>query len=324
MYPKSVTITEVGPREGMQIEPDFVPTADKIRLIDMLSECHLPAIEITSLVNPKKVPQMADAEEVIRGIKHLPGTRYLILTLNPQGTRRALELGRGEPQPFFTLNVSQTFSKQNVGRSADEVLNRMPKEIQVWREFGKSMDSLAITTVWGCNYEGNTPLSSLLSWIERALEMASAHDHHFKNVTLADSTGWATPITVKRVVGALQDRWPELQLRIHLHDTHGLGLANANAALEMGITEFESSIGGIGGCPFLGSRNRMAAGNIATEDLVHLCHESGIETGIDYERLLDAAREAEAILKHPLPGKNMHTGSLSHIRSVSQTAARAA
>jgi hydroxymethylglutaryl-CoA lyase len=169
-----------------------------------------------------------------------------------------------------------------------------------------------ITAAFGCNFAGDIPPKRVVELVQTALDLAAEHAVALKTVAFADTMAWATPLSIKRVLGAVRERHPQLELALHLHDTRGMGIANAAAGLEMGVAEFDSSVAGLGGCPFAGHAG--AAGNVCTEDLVFMCQEMGIETGIDLERLIDCARLAETIVGHPLPGSVMRGGSLRRLR----------
>ncbi|MBV9782906.1 MAG: hydroxymethylglutaryl-CoA lyase [Acidisphaera sp.] len=310
--PRKIAIHELGPREGMQIEKNPVSTEDKIRLVDLLSECNFPEIEVTSFVSPKWVPQMADAEQVVAGFTRRPGTRYTAIYLNTQGIARALATGKLDMEGVLSVTASEAFSKKNTNRTIEETFAETEKRIPVLREYGITTDQISVMAAFGCNYQGMVEAEHVVRLVARLMEMAEQHGLPISLIQLADTMGWATPSSIRRLVGMVQDRWPDQVINLHLHDTRGLGIANAYAALEMGVTDFDSAVGGLGGCPYAGFKG--AAGNIATEDLVHLCHESGVETGVDLDRLLDVAREAEAIVGHDLPGKVMRGGNLGAYR----------
>jgi hydroxymethylglutaryl-CoA lyase len=310
--PKKIVIHELGPREGMQIEKNPVSTAEKIRLIDLLSACHFPEIEVVSFVNPKWVPQMADAEQVVERFARAPGTRYTAVYLNVQGMNRALATKKLDVEGSLSVTASEIFSKKNTNRSIDETLVETAKRVEAFREAGVPATEVSVMAAFGCNYEGDVNPKHVIGLIDRLMAIARDNDLDIKLIQLADTMGWANPLAIRRMVGLVQDRWPGKRINLHLHDTRGLGVANAFAAMEMGVDDFDSAVAGLGGCPYAGFKD--APGNIATEDLVHLCNELGIETGVDLERLLDVAREAEKIVGHPLPGKVMRGGELASYR----------
>ena len=307
--PSRVEMIEVGPRDGLQIEPRVLTTDEKLRMVDALADSGIRQIEAGSFVNPKAVPQMADTPELFDRLEKRPGKRYRALWLNPKGLERALANGHVDMDGKLTLTVSETFVKRNTNRSIDETFEQMPEWIETYRRAGIEADSLGVMAAFGCNFEGYIPEEKVVSLIGRAIEVMDEHGCTLVNLSLADTMGWASPGQVKSLVGRVRERWPELRLKLHLHDTRGCAVANAVAGMEMGVAEFDSSVGGLGGCPFAGHKG--AAGNVCTEDLVFACGEMGIETGIDLDALVEAARMTEAMVGHPLPGKVMKGGTLS-------------
>ncbi|MFJ7849929.1 hydroxymethylglutaryl-CoA lyase [Peribacillus sp. NPDC097206] len=316
-FPKKVMIREVGPREGMQVEKTPVATEDKIRLVDMLSECHFPVIEVTSFVSPKWVPEMADAELIASGFKRHPGTEYQCVYLNSKGIERAQATGKFDLEGVISVIASETFSRKNTNRSIEETFVEMDNRISTLREFNIPVSTIAVMTAFGCNYEGDVDSQHVLDLITRTIEKANAQGINPDRILLGDTVGWANPVSTEYLVGQVQDRWPQKDIILHLHDTRGMGLTNAYVALKMGVRNFDASVGGLGGCPFGGFSG--AAGNIATEDLVHMCHELGIETGVDLEKLLEVTREAERILGRQLPSKVAQGGSLAAYRQPSHS-----
>jgi len=320
--PKRIVIHELGPREGMQIEKTPIATAEKIRLVDLLSDCVFPEIEVTSFVSPKWVPQMADAEQVAAGFKRRPGTKYTCVYLNTQGMARAVGTQKLDVEGSLSVTASEIFSKKNTNRTIAETFAETEKRIAALQQMNVPVSEVSVMAAFGCNYEGNIAPEHVVRLIDRMMGIAADHALPIKLIQLADSMGWATPHSVRKLVGMVQDRWPDARINLHLHDTRGMGLANALAALEMGVDDFDSAVAGLGGCPYAGFKD--APGNIATEDLVHMCNEIGVETGVDLERLLDVAREAENIVGHPLPGKVMRGGHLDSYRRASREQAAAA
>ena len=310
--PKRIIIHELGPREGMQIEKTPIATSEKIRLVDLLSDCVFPEIEVTSFVSPKWVPQMADAEQVAAGFKRRAGTRYTCVYLNTQGMARAVGTQKLDVEGSLSVTASETFSKTNTNRTIAETFAETERRIEALQQMNVPISEISVMAAFGCNYEGNIAPEHVVRLIERMMGIAADHGLPIKLIQLADSMGWGNPQSVRKLVGMVQDRWPDSRINLHLHDTRGLGLANALAAMEMGVDDFDSAVAGLGGCPYAGFKD--APGNIATEDLVHLCNEIGVETGVDLERLLDVAREAEKIVGHPLPGKVMRGGHLDSYR----------
>lgn len=311
--PKKIVIHELGPREGMQIEKEPIATSEKIRLVDMLSECSFPEIEVTSFVSPKWVPQMADAEEVVAGIKRAPGTKYTCVYLNSHGLARAVGAGKLDVEGSLSVTASELFSKRNTNRSIEETFAETEKRIANFKEHAVAATEVSVMAAFGCNYEGDVDPHHVVRLIDRMMSVAGDHSLGIELIQLADTMGWANPGSIRRLVGLVQDRWPQMRINLHLHDTRGMAMANAFAAMEMGVDDFDTAVGGLGGCPYAGFKG--AAGNIATEDLVHMCHELGVETGVDLARLIEVAREAEVIVGHPIPGKVMRGGSLTAYRA---------
>jgi len=311
--PKKITIHEVGPREGMQFEKGPIPTEAKIRLIDMLSECNFPEIEVTSFVSPKWVPQMGDAEQVAAGFTRKPSTQYTCIYLNTQGLARAIATGRLDLEGWIGTPASEIFSKKNSNRTIEESFVEASRRLAMFREHNIPVRTVNVLAAFGCNFAGAIDPNRVVAYIDRLMGMAEEAGAPIEYIQLADTMGWANPGAIRDLVGRVQKRWPSKKINLHLHDTRGLGLANVLAALEMGVDDFDSAVAGLGGCPYGGFKG--AAGNIVTEDLVHMCEELGVETGINLERLLEVAREAEAIVGHPLPGKVMNGGRLEGYRA---------
>ncbi len=311
--PKSVEIHEEGPREGFQIEKGPITTARKIELIDALSDTGLREIQIVSFVNPKRVPGWADAEDVVAGFNPRPEVKYTGIWLNEKGLERALHWSnRLTLRGGIAMTASEAFLKLNQNRDFAENRRTQHGQIEIFKRHGIAVESAFVMAAFGCNFEGDISPARVIAMIEDAQAIAGEHGIALKKLSLGDTMAWATPQSVKRLVGMVRERWPELRLTLHLHDTRGLGIANAYAGLEMGIDSFDSSVAGLGGCPFAGHQG--AAGNVCTEDLVFMCEEMGIATGVDLERLLEAARLAEDIVGHPLPGSVMRGGSLRKFR----------
>ena len=311
--PAAVRITEEGPREGFQIEKGAIPTARKIALIDALSRTGLDHIQIVSFVNPKNVPGMADADAVVDGISPQPGVAYTALWLNEKGFQRALKHDRLTNTGTIQLSASEKFSKRNQNRDAAQQLAGQHAIVEMYKAAGVEVERGSIMAAFGCNFAGDIPVAHVVALVEQILDVAREHGVTLRYITLADTMAWATPLAIKQVVGALRERWPDLEFALHLHDTRGMAVANAYAGLEMGVTRFDAAVAGLGGCPFAGHSG--AAGNICTEDLVFLCNEMGIKTGIDLDALIECAKIAEDIVGHPLPGSVMKGGTLAKFRA---------
>ncbi len=312
--PARVEIAEEGPREGFQIEKGPIPTARKIELIDALSRTGLRSIQVVSFVHPKLVPGMADAEAVVAGITPEPGVSYRGLWLNEKGFERAKATGRLDLRGSMSLATSETFLKRNQNRTIAEQISATRDIIVRYKSLGLPLERATIMAAFGCNFEGDVAPSRVAELAEIAAGIAAEHAMPLERVSLADTMAWATPLAIKRVLDAVWTRLPGLHISLHLHDTRGLGIANAYAGLEMGVTHYDAAVGGLGGCPFAGHAG--AAGNVCTEDLVFMCEEMGIATGIDLDALIEAARLAEDIVGHPLPGCVMKGGTLARLRQV--------
>jgi hydroxymethylglutaryl-CoA lyase len=311
--PAAVRITEEGPREGFQIEKGPIPTARKIALIDALSRTGLDHIQIVSFVNPLAVPGMADADAVVDGISPQPGVAYTALWLNEKGFARALKHDQLTNTGTIQLSASEKFSKRNQNRDAAQQLAGQHAIVEMYKAAGIAIERGSVMAAFGCNFEGDIPASRVVALVEQILDVAKQHGVTLRTITLADTMAWATPLAIKRTVGSLRQRWPDLEVALHLHDTRGMAVANAYAGLEMGVTRFDAAVAGLGGCPFAGHSG--AAGNICTEDLVFLCNEMGIKTGIDLDALIECAKLAEDIVGHPLPGSVMKGGTLQKFRT---------
>jgi len=310
--PAVVHINEEGPREGFQIEPGPIPTARKIALIDALSRTGLDHIQIVSFVNPKNVPGMADADAVVDAITPQPGVAYTALWLNERGFARALKHDRLTNTGTIQLAASEKFSKRNQNRDAAQQLAGQHAIVDMYKAAGIAVERGSVMAAFGCNFAGDIPVAHVVALVAQILDVAKQHGVTLTYVTLADTMAWATPLAIKRMIGALRERWPELDFALHLHDTRGMAIGNAYAGLEMGVTRFDSSVAGLGGCPFAGHAG--AAGNVCTEDLVFMCNELGIKTGIDLDALIECAKLAEDVVGHPLPGSVMKGGTLAKFR----------
>jgi hydroxymethylglutaryl-CoA lyase len=303
--PSKVHILEAGAREGFQFEPPGIPTADKIRLIEALAEARLPEIECASFVNPKVVPQMADVFEIAAGIRKRDDVNYVCMWLNEKGFLRALDSGLSTP-PVTGGSASDTFLLKNNNRTPEQQLEGQRKLRQLYTENGLGAGPVYVFTAFGCNYEGEMPVAKALARTAELVGICDEAGLPPTSIVLCDTIGAADPVSVRALVDAVRTRWPDTPVGLHLHDTRGLGIVNAMAGLELGVARFDSSVGGLGGCPFAG--HKSAAGNIATEELALLCDRLGIETGIDIPALIEAARLAEEIVGHPVASKLAHAG----------------
>jgi hydroxymethylglutaryl-CoA lyase len=293
--PARATICEVGTRDGFQIEPDFIPTELKIEVVDLLSEAGVPRIEVTSFVHPKVVPQLRDAEAVMARIRRRPGTQYAALVPNDKGAVRAVDAG--VDALHTVLSASESHNLANVNMTVAESLDKLGAVLQVAARAAVPV-SCGISTSFGCPFEGEVPVSRLESIVGRLAGMGA------RAFGLADTTGVANPRQVGAVLERLVPRFPGVEWTLHTHDTRAMAIPNILAAMECGITHFDSSIGGLGGCPFAPG----ASGNVCSEDLVHALHAMGVDTGIDLDRLLDVSRRVEAIIGRTLPGQIIKAG----------------
>lgn len=306
--PQTVHLMEVGPRDGLQIEAKILTAAEKIELVEAIAAAGVKEIEVGSFVNPKVVPQMADSEAVFAGLKRQPGVMYRALWLNPRGLDRAVASGKVDLDGRLQLTASEAFVKRNTNRSIEQTFADVPDWIERYRAAGVTPDCVGVMAAFGCNFEGDVAVERVMSLLSRVEQMLLEAGSGLKHLSLADTMGWATPDRIRKMIELVRKSWPDLPIKLHLHDTRGTAMANALAALQMGVREFDGSIGGLGGCPFAGHKG--AAGNICTEDLAYMCEEMGIATGIDLPALLDAARMAERMLGHEVPGKVMKGGLL--------------
>ena len=302
--PKTVRVREVGPRDGFQNEPEVIATADKVALIDCLSQTGLRRLEVTSFVRPDVIPQLADAEDVLLSIERNPEVSYSVLIPNERGLERALAGDFEFDEVNLFLSASETHNTKNVNRSIEESLSGLERVIARARAAGLRCEGV-ISVSFGCPYEGDVPLDRVFG-IARRLAEAGCEE-----VAFGDTTGMANPMQVRGFFARAREELPGVELTAHFHNTRGQGLANVLAALESGIDSFESSFGELGGCPV----PRGATGNIATEDLVSMLHEMGIETGIDLERLLGCARRAQDVLGRPLSGHLLTAGPVDWHRA---------
>jgi hydroxymethylglutaryl-CoA lyase len=295
--PASVRIREVGPRDGFQNEPETIATADKVRLIDLLSASGLTRIEVTSFVRADVIPQLSDAAEVLSGIERRDGVSFSVLIPNPRGLERALELRDRFDEVSVFLSASETHNRHNVNRSIEESLKGLELTLEGAREAGLRREGV-IATSFGCPYEGEVPAERVFEVAER-LAAAGCQE-----VGFGDTTGMANPRQVHEFFAAARERLQGVELTAHFHNTRGQGLANVVAALEEGVESFEASFGELGGCPVPPG----STGNVSTEDVVSMLHEMGVETGIELPKLLQASRAVQAVLGRPLGAHVLRAG----------------
>jgi hydroxymethylglutaryl-CoA lyase len=295
--PSNVRIREVGPRDGFQNEPEVIPTDEKLRLIELLGQTGLQRIELTSFVRPDVIPQLADAEQVLEAASLPDEVAVSVLIPNERGLERALAHRSRFDEINGFLSASETHNRKNVGRTIEESLAGLQRTFERGRSEGLRCEGV-ISVSFGCPYEGHVPPDRVLGIASRLVGAGASE------VGFGDTTGMANPIQVREFFHAAREALPDVELTAHFHNTRGQGLANVLAALESGVESFESSFGELGGCPVPAG----ATGNIATEDLVSMLHEMGIETEIDLRALVDASRAAQAVLGRPLGSHVLSAG----------------
>jgi hydroxymethylglutaryl-CoA lyase len=289
-YPSKVRIREVSPRDGLQAEPVTLSAQAKVELIDRLSAAGLPQVNATSFVRPDAVPQLADAADVMARIKRAPGVVYDATVPNVVGARRAIQAGADAVSVFVA--ASEGGSKSNVKRGTEEAMREAERVVELARAAGLDVIG-TVSTAFGSAYEGTVPPERVLDLARRFVAAGVT------SLAIGDTSGEGTPRQVAAMVRTLAGEFGDFPVALHLHDTRGFALANVLAALDEGATSFDAAVGGIGGSPY----TRNSAGNVATEELVHMCHEAGIETGVDLDALLDTYQFLEQVLGHPLAGR---------------------
>lgn len=299
--PARVSVYEVSPRDGLQNERATVAIGEKLRLIDALADAGIARIEITSFVSPTWIPQLADADEVAEHVRRRPGVTFSALCPNPKGLERARAAKIDEIAVF--LSASETHNKKNVNKTIAETLTAFEQTVVPARSMGMKVRGY-VSTAWGCPYEGHVDPQRVVSIAKNLFDMGTYQ------VSLGDTIGVGTPLQTQRILDLVLADVPADKIALHMHDTRGTALANVLVGLDMGITTFDASIGGMGGCPYAPG----AAGNVATEDLVYMLHGMGIETGIDLERLVDAGRAAAGMVGRALPGK-VHQAGVRSLRA---------
>ncbi len=295
--PSNVRIREVGPRDGFQNEPETIPTAEKIRLVDLLSATGLKRIEVTSFVRPEVIPQLADGGEVLAGVQRREGVAFSVLIPNERGLERALALRERFDEINVFVSASETHNRKNVNRTIEESLGGLERTLATAREAGLRCEGV-ISVSFGCPYEGEVPPERVFGIAER-LTAAGCEEIGF-----GDTTGMGNPRQVGEFFAAARERLGSVELTAHFHNTRGQGLANILAALERGVESFESSFGELGGCPVPPG----ATGNVATEDVVSMLHEMGVQTGVDLPALVEASRSAQEALGRPLGSHVLRAG----------------
>jgi hydroxymethylglutaryl-CoA lyase len=292
--PAAISVREVGPRDGLQNEAP-VSTEAKVELVDALSKTGVRRIEAVSFVHPRAIPQMADADEVWQQITRNDAVRYSALVPNIRGAQRALDAGFREIE--VVVSASDTHNRKNINRSTDESLDDIAELVAIAHEAGSTVQVI-VSTAWGCPYEGDVPTERVVAVASRAIRDGA------DAISFGDTTGMATPGRVTRLIGELRSAHPDSPVNLHFHNTRGAGLANVMAALSLGVADFDASVGGLGGCPYAPG----ASGNVATEELVHMVEDMGVDTGIDLDAMIEVAATAERIVGRTLPSQVLRAG----------------
>jgi hydroxymethylglutaryl-CoA lyase len=305
--PSKVTICEVAPRDGFQMEKDWIQTEEKIRIVRELAKTGIQSMEITSFVHPRAIPQLKDAEEVVKSVQDLTGIKFRALVPNVRGAQRAIDAGIKKLK--LMLSATDSHSLSNANCLVEEAQNGFSPIIELADKHGVKVGG-SISVAFGCPYEGKVPLERIASIVERYNNMG------INEISLADTTGMANPKQVFDMIGQLKSSFSQTTFTMHLHNTRGMALANAVAALQQGIVDFDSSIAGLGGCPYAPG----ASGNIASEDLVHALEEMGIETGINLTALIGVAKDVKQSLGHDGGSYMLQAGPCSqlHIKPTNQ------
>ena len=290
-----IYFNDVVTRDGFQIEANFVPTDDKVRLIDALSECGFAKIEVTSFTSPKAIPMLRDAEEVMGRIKRVPGVEYTVLVPNLRGAERAFESKADEFN--LVMSTSETHNLANLRMGREKSFVGLADVIRYVD--GRTPINVSLSTCFGCPMEGEVPQAVVEEFAQRFVDLG------VRGITICDTTGMANPDQVKRMCESLQKRFPSIQLTLHFHNTRGMGLANVLAAVQSGIIRFDGSLGGLGGCPYAPG----ASGNISSEDAIHMLDAMGYDTSMNIPKLLQLAKELPMIVGHEVPGQVAKAGS---------------
>lgn len=298
--PAKVTLVEVGPRDGLQIEKEFIPTETKIAIVNAIARAGIRSMEVTSFVSPKVIPQLSDAAKVMASIERAPGVTYMALIPNLKGAERALAAGTDVVKTV--LCTSDSYNRRNVGMRVEESIRDCGEILRFSRDHGMRAEAV-IALSFGCPLEGPIPPSRVVEITGRLVAQG------YKEISVADSMGLANPVQVRRMMRLLQDSFRKIRFSLHVHNTRGLGLANIFAAWEEGIDEFDSSIGGLGGSDVVVAG---ASGNVPTEDLTNMFTEMGVETGVDIDKILVASRLAQQALGRPLPSYLLTHGTPAH------------
>jgi hydroxymethylglutaryl-CoA lyase len=293
---RRILVQEVGTRDGLQNEPVFVPTEDKIALVDALSDAGLAKIEVTAFVSPQAIPALRDAETVMREIRRVPGIVYTALVPNVRGAERAIDARTDELN--LVMSASETHNLANLRMTREQSFQALARVATLARDAGVPVN-VSLSCAFGCPMEGDVPEATVLAWCNRFLDELGA-----RGVTLCDTTGMAYPGQVASLTSAFRAAWPEADLALHFHNTRGMGLANVLAAIDAGGNRFDTSLGGLGGCPYAPG----ATGNVCSEEIVHALALMGYDTGVDLERLVAAARRLPELVAHDIPSQIVKAG----------------
>ena len=293
---RRIHMQEVGPRDGLQVEERFVETDEKIALVNALSDAGLAKIEVTSFVSPKAIPQLRDAEIVLRQIRRVPGVVYTALVPNLRGAERAIESQADELNLVMSASASHNLANL---RMTQQQSHAALKEVATAAKKAGSKVNVSLSCTFGCPMEGDVPEAAVLDWCDRYIDEMGAD-----GVTLCDTTGMAYPTQVARLTHQFRQRFPQTEMTLHFHNTRGMGLANVLAGIAAGADRFDASFGGIGGCPYAPG----ATGNVCTEEIVHALELMGYDTGVDLERLLGASRRLPGLIGHDIPSQLVKAG----------------
>ena len=291
-----IHMQEVGTRDGLQVEAAFVPTADKIALVDALSAAGMVKIEVSAFVSPQAIPALRDAEQVLREITRTPGVVYTALVPNPRGAERAIDARVDEMN--LVMSASETHNLANLRMTREQSYAGLKQVAAVARDAAVGVN-VSLSCAFGCPMEGDVPVETVLDWAGRFVDDLGAD-----GVTLCDTTGMAYPGQVAALTTAFRARWPDAELTLHFHNTRGMGLANVLAAIDAGADRFDASLGGIGGCPYAPG----ATGNVCSEEIVHALELMGYDTGVDLARLLEASKRLPALIGHDIPSQIVKAG----------------
>ena len=293
---KRIYMQEVGTRDGLQVEDAFVPTAEKVALVNALSQAGMAKIEVTAFVSPQAIPALRDAEIVMRQIHRQPGVVYTALVPNVRGAERAIDAHVDEMN--LVMSASESHNLSNLRMTREQSFKALSEVAQIARKAGVAVN-VSLSCSFGCPMEGDVPEATVMDWSRRFVEDIGA-----RGVTLCDTTGMAWPGQVAALTRAFRKRWPRKELTLHFHNTRGMGLANVLAAIDAGADRFDASLGGIGGCPYAPG----ATGNVCSEEIVHALELMGYDTGVDLARLIDASKRLPALLGHDTPSQIVKAG----------------